>query len=166
MASPELKISKPSLINILEGRFGGGRLSQWPIWSPSSPNANVLIETDFPAPQICKGNAIDGGCLSQPFDLRLGFKRIPGLTKEYTSFTDLSWFTVIRVDDHMAKYLRWELQNLLTHMYSPQSFVYERPWWLHFKAREWQHINGSSSPSICPSVWVCSTKKTHTTPAR
>lgn len=47
------RISKPSLINILEGRFAGGRFSEWPIWSPSSPNANVLIETDFPTSQIC-----------------------------------------------------------------------------------------------------------------
>lgn len=54
MASPEQESLKALLINILEGKFEGGRLRKWPIWSPSWPNANVLIETDFPTSQICR----------------------------------------------------------------------------------------------------------------
>lgn len=79
------KISKHCLINILEGSFGGGRLSQWPIWSPSSPSANVLIETDFPAPQICRGCDFFFFFLSQPSDPRWICLKLPPLTKEETS---------------------------------------------------------------------------------
>lgn len=129
------KISKPSLINILERRFGGGRLSQWPIWSPSSPNANVLIETDFPTPQICGvADAIEH-FLSEPSDLRQGYRicfklpfLLPPLTKEDTSLSlsaSLSHTVFLWLTRSLSGYMcwrpygqilwRWDLRNLLTH---------------------------------------------------
>lgn len=142
-------ISKTSLINILEGNFRGGRLSQWPIWSPSLPDANVLIDTDFPTPQICgKRDAMEVffSSLCEPSDqmcwYRISFK---WLTLQLHSLTREHIYLLLNLSLSLSLCIEcvlmtiWpnslEVRNLLTtsvhahillfsHMHVQPSFVY------------------------------------------